>query len=504
MQRRYLPSSVSSALKVALSLLIVALAFSTTYGAAMHSFPATDLVGISILASAVNVVLLAATARLVRPRIAANAIMAGIVLAGLLTMHVVHTSTYRDGGMALIVLSLAAYVAVFVGLHAVDDHPSAGLVLATMALAGIGVALFPSYYVPTIDQREIREITFRQRPNVFLVGFDGMTPAALLERFDVESTPFHDLMSSRFRVFRNFFTSDVFTVWAFNSLLSLDEDIRNRYRHGPGGPRRRLFAGMHDAPLFRLFRRNGYEITTLFADRYFGSKAGPYIDNYFTMRSDAACHHLDVAIRAISFYGYCTVGAWLAEVAGVRSFESMKVEPMASANQRIVERVLQRSELKRPQLVLAHIYSPGHAGAHFDMHDQGHMAAFSARYLADIDYAARLLAQIVDHLEATDPNAILFVFGDHGPLLAQGMESSNELPFFITDHYATAGGVFPRHRCSSYLGRPATRAADYTTTLDAMHGILRCLSGGHSATKVEREHRVIIRYGLPYESFLYE
>ena len=411
-------------------MLIVALAFAATYGAATHSFATTDLVGISTLALAVNVLLLAATTWLVRSRVIANAVMAGIVLTGLLTMHVVHTDIHRDGGAAiLIVLSGAAYVAAFVGLQAVDDHPWAGVVLAAMALAGIGVALFPSYYVPTIDQREIREITFEQRPNVYLVGFDGMTPATLLERFDVESTPFHDLMSSRFRVFRNFFTSDVFTVWAFNSLLSLDEDIRNRYRQGPGGPRRRLFAGMHDAPLFRLFRRNGYEITTLFADRYFGSKAGPYIDNYVTIRSEVACRHLDAAIRDLSFYGYCTVGAWLAKVAGERSIESMRVQSSASANQRVVERVLQRSELEGPQLVLAHIYCPGHAGSHFDMHNQDHMAAFRARYIADIDYAAELLAQIVDHLEANDPSAILFVFGDHGPLLAQGMESSGDLPF---------------------------------------------------------------------------
>ena len=386
----------SSSVKIVFSLAVIALAFAATCGAARHSFAALDLVAISALALAVNIILLAAAAWLIRSRIIANAVMAGVVLTGLLTMHVVHMDIYRGGAAILIVLLGAAYVAVFVGLQAVDNDPWAGVVLAAMALAGIGVALFPSYYVPTIDQREIREITFEQRPNVYLVGFDGMAPATLLERFDVESTPFHDLMSSRFRVFRNFFTSNVFTMWAFNSLLTLDEEILKRYA---AIPHLRLFAGAHDAPLFRLFRRNGYEITTLFTNQFFGSRGGPYIDNYVTVTPVVVCDQLDVAIRNLSFYGYCTIGAWLAEVVGARSSGSMEVEPSASANQRIVERILQRSELEQPQLVLAHIYCPGHASLHFDMHNQDDMAAFRAQYIADIDYAGELLAQIVDHLD---------------------------------------------------------------------------------------------------------
>ena len=528
---------------------MVALAFATTYGADPHSFAAVDLVGIAALALSVNGILLAATAWFVRSRVVANALIAGTVLAGLLTMHVVHTEIYRDSATMLIVLSCAAYVVVFIGMHAIDDHPWAGVVLAAITLAGVGVALFRPHHerspVPTVDQREIREITFQQRPNVYLVGFDGMTPAALLERFDVERTPFHDLMSSRFRVFRNFFTSDVMTMRAYNALLTLDEHILDRY--AAAFPSLRMFAGTHDAPLFRLFRRNGYEITTLYKNRYFGSR-GPYVDNHVTMRSDAVCGQLDAAIRDLSFYGYCAIGVWLTEAVAVRTVGSMKVESSASAeqrivqrsglewpqlvlslasadqriaqrsglewpqlvlssasaDQRIVDRIVQRIGLERPQLVLAHIDSPGHAGSHFDMRNQDDMAAFSARYLADIDYAAELLAQIVDHLEVHDPNAILFVFGDHGPVLTQGMDPSDDLPFYITDRYATIGGVFPSHRCASHLGPPADRAADYTTTLDAMHGILRCLSGGRSATRTQRADRMIVRQGLPYEAFLYE
>ena len=112
-----------STIKIVLSLAVVALASAMTYGTARHSFAAADLVGISILALTVNVILLATAARLIRSRIIANAVMAGIVIAGLFTMHIVHTDIYRGPMATLLVLSCAAYAAVFVGLHAVDDHP---------------------------------------------------------------------------------------------------------------------------------------------------------------------------------------------------------------------------------------------------------------------------------------------------------------------------------------------------------------------------------------------
>ena len=54
-----------------------------------------------------NAILLAAGAWLIRSRIIANAVMAGTMLAGLLTMHVIHTDITGDGGIAIMIVLCA-------------------------------------------------------------------------------------------------------------------------------------------------------------------------------------------------------------------------------------------------------------------------------------------------------------------------------------------------------------------------------------------------------------
>ena len=496
--------------KAGFSLALVALASAMTYNSARHLFSTADLVEISSLALAVNALLLTATVWLVRSQTIANAIIAGITLAGLLTMHVVHTDIYGAGIAIMLLVSCGAYFALFVGLRAIDDRPWVGAALAAMALAGMGVVLLGPLVRSTVPPPRVDRmipVTFQQKPNVYLVSFDGMIPAALLGRLGVDSTPFHDLMSRRFRVFRNFFTNDVTTTAAFNTLLSLDESVKMMLPDLNA----QLFAGTQDTPMFRLFRRNGYEITTLFGDYFFGSRGGPYVDNYIVTQPQAVCRRLDSTLRPLSFYGYCAVQAWLDDIAVSSEVARLRNLPTHTtymsgyvAHQRIIDHVLKASESEQPQLMLAHIYCPGHESKHFDMRNEDHMAKLRSWYIPDIAYAAGLLEQIVEHLEAHDPSAILFVFGDHGPLLTQGGDGNYERSLFITDHFGTVGGTFPPHRCSPYLRPPTGRKGDYMTTLDAMHGIIRCLSGGQWATNVIRVNRRTVRYNQPYEDYLYE
>ena len=74
--------------------------------------------------------------------------------------------------------------------------------------------------------------------------------------------------------------------------------------------------------------------------------------------------------------------------------------------------------------------------------------------------------------------------------------------------YAILGGVYPPDRCAEYLDEAESRG--YMTTLDAVHAILNCLSGGgQSAFVVPREHKLRVltahdTYLLDPKEFLYE
>ena len=489
------------AAKVAFSAAVVALAFAGTYASAPDTFAVNDVLGISFLALVVNSVLLAPVL-FFRSQLIANALAAGTVLLGALTMYVVHTSIYRGEWFLLGVLSTVVYVSLLVAYKAIDDHPWIGAVLAMVASLSIGAVLpsspsgtntTPSSTSPAASF-ELPDVSFSEKPNVYFLGFDGITPAALLGRFGTDTTSFHDLMSDRFRTFRNFFSNHEHTRASYNMMLSLDDTgvYENLDKDIP------FFSGTHDVPLFRIFRRNGYEITTIAMDHYMGKERGPYVDNYVVTNSESICTKLGRPVVAVSFYGYCNIRPL---------FDPIWPVQRAEASQRIVENMLQRSRFRRPQLVLAHIFLPAHAWQGFDMNDEYEMSRFAALYLASTEITARLLAQVVDHLEANDPSALLFVFGDHGPWLTKSLNREENWPLAITDRQATVAGVFPPQRCSAHLDPPPDRTVKYLTTLDVVYGIIRCLSEDDPLAKeFERTEWILIRGGvhLRYGDFLYE
>ena len=484
------------AAKVAFSAAVVALAFAGTYASAPNTFAVNDVLGISFLALAANSVLLAPVL-FFRFRLIANALAAGAVLLGALTMYVVHTSMYRGEWFLLGTLSIVVYASLLVAYKAIDDHPWIGAVLAMVASLSIGAVLLrgSSTAPSTLPAAsfELPDVSFSEKPNVYFLGFGGITPAALLGRFGTDTTSFHDLMSDRFRTFRNFFSNHEHTRASYNMMLSLaDGGVRKPDKDIP------FFSGTHDVPLFRIFRRNGYEITTIAMDHYMGKERGPYIDNYVVTNSESICTKLGRPVAAVSFYGYCSIRPL---------FDPIWPIQRAEASQRIVENMLQRSKFRRPQLVLAHVFLPMHAWAGFDMEKQSDMTQFTAFYLANTEIAAGLLAQVVDHLQENDPSAVLFVFGDHGPWLTKSLNREENWPLAITDRQATAAGVFPPQRCSAHLDPPSDRTAKYLTTLDVVYGIIRCLSeDDHLAKEFERTEWALIRGGvrLRYGDFLYE
>ena len=72
--------------------------------------------------------------------------------------------------------------------------------------------------------------------------------------------------------------------------------------------------------------------------------------------------------------------------------------------------------------------------------------------------------------------------------LSRGM-GIDEDPTFVNlqDRFAVLGGVFPRDRCGQYFDE--AEAKGYMTTLDAVHSILSCLSGGQDALLEPRRDR---------------
>ena len=333
----------------------------------------------------------------------------------------------------------------------------------------------------------IQHVSFREKPNLYFISFESLVPRSLLRKhFGLDTSPFHDLFEANFRRFPNFFSEDTHTVASLNAILALDKEMfvksSSEYQHN-------LFSGVQPSPLLGILRNNGYETSSYYSHSAFlGRYKGPYIDHYTKHSETGVCSLLDAAIQPIAFWGYCA----FSREAGWRSlagyFEYFK---SVTANE-------------RPQFLMAHVSNvPGHTDGSFRYDDRAQRNAAVRQYAQRLDRdATRQLEVILEHVKNNDPDAILYVYGDHGPWLSRGVSFEDNPTFVIQDRLGVLGGVYPPDACTAYFDE--TLSKEYMTTLDGVHAILRCLSGGQSALKTPRGSAIPYDTNRSYEEFLYE
>ena len=339
----------------------------------------------------------------------------------------------------------------------------------------------------------VRSVAFTETPNVYFVGFDSITPEAVMSEYmGIETTDFHRLMGREMRRFRNLFANAVPTKHSFNAMMALDQDIYLENRGVYGLPN--YFAGHDLSPLVWLLRQNGYETTSIYQSTYFGHTRGPGIDEYAVNESSALCSLLDGGIRSWAFWGYCW--GWGGETdTGRLPAGDFLVQQLSGVDKR------------SPQFVIAHLYLPGHTPKIFDYEDRRDRERFVERYQREFNRAAPYLQQIIEHLRANDPNSILFVFGDHGAWLSRGLNVEDAPAFVLQDRFGVLGGVYPRDRCAPEFDEAERK--DYVTSLDVVHAIIECLSGGQSPLLDPRRDRfwsssIPQDHSYDYKEFLYE
>ena len=343
------------------------------------------------------------------------------------------------------------------------------------------------------DHPKFRGITFLETPNVYFIGFESLVPESIMQKYmGIETTEFHQMFSREARRFRNLFANSAPTKNSFNTLMALDVDIFLSHRKVARG-NLSYFAGHALSPLFWIMRENGYEITSVYDNIFFGHQQGPHIDNYIINRKGMAiCALLDEDIRLWAFWGYCKITG---------------VEPLQQDSGAFLLQEFARVNGSNPQFVIAHLNMPGHTPLSFDYDNGDNREKFIERYESMSNKAAVYLSQIIQHVKNNDPSAILFMFGDHGTWMSRELEMEEDPTFFLLDRFGILGGVYPRDRCSSYFDEAQRKG--FMTTLDAVHAILSCLSGGQSAL-VEPRHDRFWGYGVlndreyPYKEFLYE
>ena len=344
------------------------------------------------------------------------------------------------------------------------------------------------------DHPNVQAVTFTETPNLYLIGFESISPETLMRKhMGIKTTDFHRVMDEKMRRFRNLFANAAHTRNSFRTLMALDLDIFLEHQEAA----RSLpsyFAGHDLSPLVWILKENGYETSSFYQNTMFGRTQGTGIDNYKinTWKSSVACSLLDQDVRLLAFWGYC----WnqVENTSGLQFGDFLIQE-------------LGRLGNNPPQFVIAHHVLPGHPSSLFDPDDIGDREEFFDGYERNSNRAADYLERLIEHVRTRDPDGVLFVFGDHGPLLAKGLRAEEDPTFFLQDRFGILGGIYPPDRCGAELDEAESKG--YVTSLDVVHAILACLSDGQSPLREPRNDRfwgpgVPEDHSYEYEEFLYE
>jgi hypothetical protein len=110
--------------------------------------------------------------------------------------------------------------------------------------------------------------------------------------------------------------------------------------------------------------------------------------------------------------------------------------------------------------------------------DGRQFGGFQDVYRRNAAEAAGMLDRMLADIRTSDPEAIVFVFGDHGAWISRGMAYGEKPEFVVQDRHGILGAVFGAEACMPFL-QPAG-GARFQTSSRVVAGILQCLAGGES------------------------
>ncbi len=408
--------------------------------------------------------------------------LALVVVLEITTAYTVHTQAWLTGSRVLVLLgSLATGIGVFAALQFIDQVRWVRLTLPMVALAVLALSVSPHLGHQDLVERnyesQVRTITFEETPNLYFIGFDALSPQAVMrEHLDIDTTDFVELVDAEFRRFPNLFVDMIWSRLSFNMTLALDPDIFWRAFADAGGSPGYVI-GRSPSPLLDILRHNGYETNLVYRSLYFGRENGPYLDHFETIEpARTVCGLMDQSLVALAFWGYCNL--FSADPGPDYGKFAAELPVQLDAITRIANR-------QRPQFVLSYTRVPLHTGRTYDHSDPRDRETYRDEYIKKSSWAVSYAAGIIDVLREHDPDALLFVFGDHGAHLSRDLEFADDPDFVIKDSYAVLGGIWPRDACEPWFDEILEQ--EFLTILDAVHTILRCLSGGEEALVEPRD-----------------
>ena len=284
---------------------------------------------------------------------------------------------------------------------------------------------FSKYYVnmnksEEVVQLKILPISFKQKPNVYIIGVDALVPKSLLKKhLELDRTDLHDLLDEDFIPYRNVFSGGDRTIPSYLSMLSLTKEYW--FALEEGNPlckfcpislnRNNLFNGLTPSPLLMIFKSNGYETTTAHEWPHFGPFKGPYVDNYLLRTrqdgkrmSQSICDLTSPRSSLIGFFGYCKIINKFTLLKQYKAKEKLHYKGLDYNLAWDLQNIESISSKLKPQLYIGHILSPRHTAYDFDITNNEQFTEFREYYFEEMYNNNDQVAKGLDILRSLTPN----------------------------------------------------------------------------------------------------
>ena len=372
-----------------------------------------------------------------------------------------------------IVLTVASLLFGYAGINAVIEKTKTIELPASFISTTHGMTSSPF----------IRLVEFEKKPNVYFLSFDSLIPRSLAKQhLGINDLPYQDYMEQEdFRMFRNLFADAVLTRKSLGNFLSLGI---NRFASKKAEVYGGFFTGLIPSPMLEIFKANGYTTNTYHHSHYFGPPNGKYVDNYRIMFPFTACFYLTDNAYIYGLWGFCWFVSWVAAnnwggvTEHIQVYDDIQHIRFFNFFQQEVSHAL---STQSRSVFLSYTWQPGHV-PHGYNHTPKEISDYKESFMDKSAKTAKHMEDIMTFIRENDPNALVFIFGDHGTLISEhlGYEwenfSEEEKQFFIRDRYGILGGVYPKDACDDYFEHPFSQK--YTTLAQVGRQIILCLSNG--------------------------
>lgn len=292
-----------------------------------------------------------------------------------------------------------------------------------------------SYKINTIDTEtnlfvenyEPKMPLFKQKPNVYIIGYDGFAPEVMTKKFINDEFSPSKSVSNRIIKFKNNFAYGN-TRHTWGAILTFGLGPENKFDMDPDYSLNSM-TGIEKNLLFEIFKNNGYDIFTGMTITHFGKTKGHEVSNFLTyaedgtntfdtfsvVQSSLSCLNQVRTFNIPKYYGFCTL-----------PLKSKKFNKFANhiLNLEALDKIEDHDFMMRylknsnsPKLFVYHSHCcTGHVSDSYNYKNKEHVKNFSKIYSSGLRKIESNLEDILNFIDNHDPRAIVLILGDHSGL----------------------------------------------------------------------------------------